>query len=125
MDENKELSQELEIIVKTLDKNKAEDISVLSIANISPIADYFIIANGTNDKQLQALVREVRDKLFEAGYEEKRIEGVRGSSWVLMDYDDIVIHLFSKEDRLFYDLERIWRDGQKVDISNMLIDEAN
>ena len=109
----------------TTSTHETDDISVLSIANISPIADYFIIANGTNDKQLQALVREVRDKLFEAGYEEKRIEGVRGSSWVLMDYDDIVIHLFSKEDRLFYDLERIWRDGQKVDISNMLIDEAN
>ena len=77
--------------------------------SVKEAADKF----GINERRVRFLIQE------------KRIEGVRGSSWILMDYDDIVIHLFSKEDRLFYDLERIWRDGQKVDISNMLIDEAN
>ncbi len=99
---------------KALDDKKAEDIKVIEIGNITVIADYFIIANGTNSSQVQALVDNVSEELGKHGYEPKRIEGVRSASWILMDYGDVVVHIFSKEDRLFYDLERIWRDGKTI-----------
>lgn len=97
-----------------LDEKKAEDIKVLEIGDITIIADYFIIANGTNSSQVQALVDNVQQMLSKSGYEPKRIEGLRSSSWVLMDYGDVIVHVFSKEDRLFYDLERIWRGGKSI-----------
>ncbi len=99
---------------EALDEKKAEDITVLEIGDISIIADYFIIANGTNSSQVQALVDNVQEVLDKNGYHPKRIEGVRSTNWILMDYGDVVVHIFSKEDRLFYDLERIWRDGKNV-----------
>ncbi len=99
---------------EALDERKGEDIQVIEIKDISIIADYFIIANGTNAPQVDALVDAVKDKLGRQGYEPKRIEGVRSASWILMDYGDVVVHVFSKEDRLFYNLERIWRDGKTV-----------
>ena len=103
------------ITYEALDSKKAEDIKVIEIGGISVIADYFIIANGNSSAQVEAMVNEVEERLGRAGYEPKRIEGVRSSGWVLMDYGDIVVHVFSKEDRLFYDLERIWRDGKSVE----------
>lgn len=99
---------------KALDDKKAEDIKVIEIGNITVIADYFIIANGTNSSQVQALVDNVMEELSKNGYEPKRVEGLRSASWILMDYGDVVVHVFSKEDRLFYDLERIWRDGKVI-----------
>lgn len=102
-----------------LDDKKAEDIKVISIGDITSIADYFIIANGTNSSQVSSLVDNVQEKLSRNGYEPKRVEGVRSSNWVLIDYGDIVVHVFSKEDRLFYDLERIWRDGKLLGIEEL------
>ena len=101
--------------IEAMKDKKAEDIRVIDISNVSVIADYLIIANGNNPNQVQALVDNVDEKLAEAGYTTDKIEGSQGSSWVLMDYNDIIIHVFSKEDRLFYDLERIWRDGTAID----------
>jgi ribosome-associated protein len=116
MDISKQMAQ---IAYKAMDEKKAEDIRIIEIGGISSIADYFIIANGTNAPQVQALVDAVEESLSKAGYEPKRIEGVRSSSWILLDYGDIVIHVFSKEDRLFYDLERIWRDGKSLSIDQL------
>lgn len=99
---------------KALDDKKAEDIKVIEIGSISVIADYFIIANGNSSSQVDAMVDAVEEELSKAGFEPKRVEGVRSSGWILLDYGDVVIHIFSKEDRLFYDLERIWRDGKDV-----------
>ena len=112
---NMNISKEIaKISYKALDDKKAEDIKVIEIGDISVIADYFIIANGTNSSQVQALVDNVQQELTKHGYEPKRIEGVRSASWVLLDYGDVVVHIFSQEDRLFYDLERIWRDGKLI-----------
>lgn len=97
-----------------LNDKKGEDIRIIEIGDISIIADYFIIANGTNSSQVSALVDSVENVLGRHGYEPKRIEGINTSSWILMDYGDVIIHIFSKEDRLFYDLERIWRDGKTI-----------
>ena len=99
---------------EALDERKGEDIQIIEIKDISIIADYFIIANGTNSSQVDALVGAVQDKLGKEGFEPKRVEGVRSASWILMDYGDVIVHVFSKEDRLFYNLERIWRDGKSV-----------
>lgn len=104
------------IAYKALEEKKAEDIKVIEIGDISIIADYFVIANGTNPSQVEAMVDVVSEALAKAGYQAKRTEGVRNSGWILMDYGDMVIHIFSKEDRLFYDLERIWRDGKTISI---------
>lgn len=104
----------VKLAYEALDEKKGEDIQVIEIKDISIIADYFIIANGTNASQVDALVDNVTDKLGRNGYEPKRIEGIRSASWILLDYGDVVVHIFSKEDRLFYNLERIWRDGKTV-----------
>ena len=103
------------IAIEALRDKKGEDIRVIDISKVSVIADYFIIVSGNNPNQVQALVDNVDEKLAEAGYTTDKIEGSQGSSWVLMDYNDIIIHVFSKEDRLFYDLERIWRDVTAID----------
>lgn len=104
---------------QALDEKKGEDIQIIEIKDISIIADYFIIANGTNANQVDALVDSVQDLLGRNGFEPKRIEGIRSASWILMDYGDVVVHVFSKEDRLFYNLERIWRDGKTVSIEQL------
>ena len=104
----------LKLAYEALEEKKAEDIQVIEIKDISVIADYFIIANGANSLQVDALVDAVKDKLGRSGYEALRVEGVKSASWILMDYGDLVVHIFSKEDRLFYNLERIWRDGKTI-----------
>ncbi len=107
------------LIVHSLEEKKAEDIRIIDISQISTIADYFIIANGTNRNQVQALADNVGEDCHKAGYALHQTEGYNSASWILMDYSDVIVHIFSKEDRLFYDLERIWRDGVPVDKSSL------
>ena len=109
-----------QIACKAIDDKKGQDIKVIDIHNVSVIADYFVIASGTNSNQVQAIVDNVEEQLGRAGFEAKQIEGNRNSSWILMDYGDIIVHIFSKEDRLFYDLERIWRDGKVLEMDAFL-----
>ncbi len=108
------------IACKAIDDKKGQDIKVINIHNVSVIADYFVIASGTNSNQVQAIVDNVEEQLGRAGYEAKQIEGNRSSSWILMDYGDVIIHVFDEENRLFYDLERIWRDGKVLDMDEFL-----
>ena len=105
------------IVYTALDDKKGEDIQVIDISKVSVLADYFIIANGNSDSQVQALVENVEEELHKAGCSVKQREGNTG--WVLLDFGDVIIHIFDKENRLFYDLERIWRDGTKVDLSKL------
>ena len=107
------------LAVAALEDHKAEDISVIDIREVSPIADYFIIASGNNQNQLQAMRDAADEALYKAGIKVQQVEGNQNSTWILMDYNDIIIHIFSKEDRLFYDLERIWTDRKKIDISEL------
>lgn len=104
--------------VKAMEDKKAEDIKVIRIGEVSSVADYFVIANGTNPSQVEAIVDAVDEELAKNDISALRTEGLRSSGWILMDYGDVVIHIFSKEDRLFYDLERIWRDGEIVATEN-------
>ena len=78
------------------------------------IADYFVIASGSNTNQVQAMADSVREALGRAGHEPRQVEGYGSANWILMDYGDLIVHIFSRDDRLFYDLERIWRDGKEV-----------
>ena len=112
---NKQSKEMAKLAYQALSEKKAEDIRIIDISEISVIADYFIIASGSNANQLQAMQDSVDKQLYKAGYHAKQIEGNQRSSWILMDYSDIIVHIFSKEDRLFYDLERIWRDGKDID----------
>lgn len=102
------------IAVEALKDKKAVDVKVLDITNVTVIADYFIIASGSNVNQVQAMADNVEEMLGKAGYVPKQIEGYRAANWILMDYTDVIVHIFSEEDRTFYDLERIWRDGISV-----------
>ena len=103
------------IACEALADKKAGNIQVIDIQKISVIADYFILADGENQNQLQAMKDAVDEKLYKAGIMAKQVEGNNKSTWILMDYGDIIVHIFSKQDRLFYDLERIWRDGEMID----------
>ena len=102
-----------------LNDKKGEDIKIIEIGKLSTVADYFIIANGSNAPPVESLVDNVEEELLKENIHAARIEGVKSSGWILMDYNDVIVHVFSKEDRLFYDLERIWRDGKEVDIETL------
>ena len=97
--------------VKALDSKKALDIKVIKIQDISAIADYFVIATGTSSTHVKALADEVEAQLDEAGISVSHVEGYRSNSWILLDYVDVVVHVFSDEAREYYDLERLWQDG--------------
>lgn len=112
MMESKEMAK---LAIQALEDKKAEDISVIDISSVSVLADYFIIANGSNRSQIQAMIDNVEERLGRSGAELKQIEGYDTANWVLMDYGDIIVHVFDRDNRLFYDLERIWRDGKKID----------
>ncbi len=107
------------IACHALNEKKAEELRVIDIKEISPLADYFIIATGSNTNQIQAMVDAVDEEMAKIGHFPKQIEGNRNSTWVLMDYSDIIVHIFSKEDRLFYDLEKIWTDGKKIEVEEL------
>lgn len=116
MDQAKKMAQ---IAYKALDEKKGEDIKVINISEISVLADYFIIANGSSDSQVRALVDNVEEQLGKAGFDAKQREGYGTGSWVLLDFGDIIVHIFDKENRLFYDLERIWRDGKLLEAEEL------
>lgn len=97
-----------------MEEKKAQDIKIIDIEKVSTLADYFIIASGSNRNQVQAMADNVNEILGRAGVEPKQIEGYQSANWILLDYRDIVIHIFDEENRLFYDLERIWRDGSLI-----------
>lgn len=107
------------LAVEALEDKKAEDIAIIDISEVSVIADYFIIAGGNNKSQIQALSDAVDEKLGRAGLPLKQIEGYNNANWILLDFGDIIVHIFDKENRLFYDLERIWCDGKKIELNDL------
>ncbi len=98
-----------------LDAKKASEVSVIDISDVSVIADYFIIASGSNQVQIQTLSDAVVDALGKEGFPVKQVEGYSHANWVLLDFGDVIVHIFDSENRLLYDLERIWRDGVHID----------
>lgn len=113
---NKEIAK---LAINALEDKKAEDIKIIDISEVSVIADYFIIANGTNRSQIQTLSDNVEEVLGKAGVHLRQVEGYDNANWVLLDFQDVIIHIFDKENRLFYDLERIWRDGRLIEAADL------
>ena len=112
---NMESKEMVRLACEAMEDNKAQDIKIIDIEKVSTLADYFIIASGTNRNQVQAMADSVSETLGRAGVEPKQMEGYQTANWILLDYRDVVVHIFDEENRLFYDLERIWRDGVLVD----------
>ena len=104
-----------------LDAKKADHLNVVRITEISSLGDYFVIASATSNTHVHALADEVEAKLKELGTAPTRVEGYRSNSWIILDYDAVVMHLFTPEAREFYDLDRLWADGEKIDLTDIII----
>ena len=109
----------VKLAITALEDKKGEDIRVIDIHEVSVLADYFLIASGFNGNQVQAMADNVEEELGKAGYPCKQVEGYQSANWILMDYGDIIVHIFSREDRLFYDLEKIWTDGKRMEVDDL------
>ncbi len=113
MEDSKKIA---EIMVKILDNKKAKDIVLLGVYKVTTIADYFIIASGTSSIQVKALADEIENKMNEIGVKLHHMEGYSDARWILLDYGVIVVHVFREDTRDYYDLERLWRDAEKVEL---------
>lgn len=103
-----------------LDSKKAEDIRAIDIRGISVIADYFLIATGNSSTQVRALAQEMEDRLAELGVTPRRVEGIQSATWVILDYGDVIIHVFYRDTRQFFNLERLWADGKALTTEELL-----
>lgn len=108
-------------IVKILDNKKAIDIKVIEISELTVLADYFIIVNGTSNTHVRSLAEEVEEATQKIGVSPRSIEG-RATGWILLDYGDVVVHVFTPQDREYYSLERLWSDASFVDVSDIVTD---
>jgi ribosome-associated protein len=114
------MNEALKIAIKSVDDKMAIDIVVLDISAVASFADSFLICSGDSTRQIQAIATEVEQRLAARGYRASHIEGYSNAEWILMDYLDLVIHIFSKKARAYYDLERLWRDAQVVEVAKLL-----
>ena len=105
--------EKVKIAYDALEEKKGEELRILSVGEVTLVTDYFLIATGNNPNQVRAMADEVEEKLGKAGCH-GRIEGYRNAEWILMDYEDIIIQIFARDARQFYDLERIWRDANVI-----------
>lgn len=114
-----DMNDTLKTLINALEDKKAENIQLIDISEVSTVADYFVITNGANSSQIQALSDNVEEKLAAHEIRPRSIEGYNAANWILMDYNDFLVHIFDKESRGFYDLERMWRDGKVIDIKSI------
>lgn len=112
----------VETAVKAIDSKRGSDIEVIKVSDITVLTDYFVIATASSNTQLKAIADEVEFKLSQQGIEPHHIEGEK-SDWICLDYVGAVIHILYKDKRDFYQIERLWEDGEKVDIDNLIVKE--
>lgn len=120
--ENLEAKEIARGVVTSLDKHKAQDIRVIEVTDVTSIADYFVIAAGTSSTQVKSLTDYVEEEMEEKGIRPLRTEGYHSSTWILLDYGSVVVHVFQEETRRFYDLERLWKDGLPLDAAAFVED---
>jgi ribosome-associated protein len=118
------MNEALRIAVNAADDKKANDLVILDISKVTSFANYFLLCTGDSSRQMQAIADEVEKQLKEAGIRPSHVEGYQNSEWILLDCMDLVVHIFSKNARAFYDLERLWRDAIKMDASLMIEKKA-
>lgn len=106
-------------------KKKAKDLVILNVKELSSFADYFIICSGTSDRQVQAIASFIQEYLKEFGILPLGVEGERLGKWILLDYDDVIIHIFHEPVRLFYDIERLWSEAPRMDIAEDVTELAS
>lgn len=111
----------LESIIKVLDEKKAENITAIETTELTIVSDYFLIASGTSNVHVKSLADDVEDAMSKLGVEPSHIEG-RATGWILLDYGSVIVHVFQRETREYYNLERLWADGSQLDISGLLTD---
>lgn len=116
--------EKLELIIKTLDSKRGEDIQALKIGDLTILADYFVIVNGTSNTHARTLADEVEFQLSQKGIEPLRREADTGNTWIILDYGDIIVHVFYKDTRHFYNLDGLWADGEQIDISGLLVKDG-
>ena len=107
-------------VAALLDSKKAKDVEAIDINGLTTIGDYFVVASGSSTSQTKALADEVEEKLSQLGVEPKRVEGYNSAAWILLDYSDVIVHVFLEEAREFYSLDRLWADAPRVDLSDVL-----
>ncbi len=107
----------LMLVARAADDKRAEDILALNMQGLSSIADYFVICHGNSDKQVQAIAREIKDKAQENEIEVKRLEGFDAAKWVLIDLGDVIVHVFHRDERSYYNLEKLWGDAPLENVS--------
>ena len=112
----------LETVVKAADSKRAEEIVALDVANVSLLADYFVIMQANSERQVKAIADEIEEKVAAAGVQVRDIEGKNASYWVLLDFGDVVVHVFRTETRQFYNLEKLWAEAPLVDVSDWVKD---
>ncbi|MDG5786516.1 ribosome silencing factor [Evansella sp. AB-P1] len=110
----------LDLAVRAADDKNAANIIVLNMAGVSLISDYFVICHGNSEKQVEAIAREIKDRAQEEGIELKRLEGLQESRWVLIDLNDVIVHVFHKDERQYYNLEKLWGDAPTISVEQVL-----
>ncbi len=110
--------EKAKIIGELIDNKKGDDVAVLKVAGITSITDYYVIATAKNTIHAKSLCDEIEEKLKKDGVTVKNIEGYQSAMWILMDYDNVIVHIFYEETRKFYDLERLWMDAERIEIAN-------
>jgi ribosome-associated protein len=114
------MTDALKIALNAADAKKASELVALDISGIATFANFFLICTGDSSRQMQAIADEVEQRLKANGIRPSHVEGYQNAEWILMDYIDLIIHIFSKSARAYYDLERLWRDGKRLDTSGLL-----
>ena len=107
-------------IVRILDSKKGMEIVGIDIHDLTTIGDYFILVTGTSSPHVKALAEEVEDTLAKEGLEPRRVEGAQSATWILIDYQDVILHIFTKETRDFYNMERLWSDAPRLDLTGLI-----
>lgn len=115
-----ELSEKVKLVVNCYDNKKAENIVAMEVGELTSVADYFVIGSAQSSSQVKAIADEIEEKMEKAGFTAVHREGYNGAMWILLDYSDIVCHIFNTETRGFYDIERLWSDAKKLDVEKLI-----